>query len=455
MILIRYANRRQSPCILHVWIESDRVGFHRKRCVMRKHVHHAGKVTQVFLKLPTPLRHIGRKTAESEANRVQIKPPIQSSAAKQPVLGVDLVKVMDHAAHMHALEVVEGMLEYTRRHRSRIEHQVLAHQPARIRQAVRELLRFRHQQQARRLCTIRAQEYCLRPLPLLALLLVEVNYSCGAAQRIGLDLAHVAVRADFTAPRPLRYRDHRRQCGRLRAPLAAECLAEATVHATMSAAVVLRKDRQWRWKRVPAQFLRSTLNQHARRLDWQRRQWVRLRSRRIKRARSRQSRHAKFPLGSCVVPLEIRVSNWPVFQTRSRNWTPPGTLHEIDLMKPPIIGGEMNTAAADQPSIPDSWLRLRTVVLRLAKRVRLLAPVVSERVQVVRPVFVVLEVARLKTRSLLKHDHAKSIRGQLFRQDSACRAGSRDYEIHHICRLVSRRSGHHSPDFLPESNSAS
>src|SRR5713226_6857519 len=111
MILVRYANRRQSPCILHVRIESDRVGFHRKRCVMREHIHHAGKVPQVFLELATPLRHIGRKTAESEANRVQIKPPIQSSSAKQPVLWVDLVKVMDHAAHMHTLEVVERMLE--------------------------------------------------------------------------------------------------------------------------------------------------------------------------------------------------------------------------------------------------------------------------------------------------------------------------------------------------------
>src|SRR5260370_440947 len=126
--------------------------------------------------------------------------------ATRPGIWSYMAKCWIGASTCPALKVVGGGPDPPRRHRSRIEHQVLAHQPARIRQAVRELLRFRHQQQARRLRTIRAQAYCLRPLPLLALLLVEVNYSSCAAQRIRLDLAHVALRSAFASPRRLRHR---------------------------------------------------------------------------------------------------------------------------------------------------------------------------------------------------------------------------------------------------------
>src|SRR5262245_24102272 len=210
----------------------------------------------------------------------------------------------------------------------------------------------------------------------------------------------------------------------------------------MAALIGLRKNCQRRRKSVPAELFRSALHEHARRFNGQGWKRIWLGARWIKRTCARQSRYAQLPFGFCVIRLEIRIGDWPVFQTSSRNGALPRTLHEINLVEPPIVGGEVNTAAADQPAIPDHWLDTSLNVFRIAKCGWLQVRVIGKRIQVERPKFLMIELTRLNTWSLLQYDYTKTIGRQFLGEDAAGGSGTDDYEVHRIRVVVFHAGGH-------------
>ena len=174
------------------------------------------------------------------------------------------------------------------RARRRVEHQVLADQPARVREPCGNMA-FADISSSRGVSApLARQDDGFRFLQPLALVAIEVAHAGRASALVGDDLHDVALGADFAAAGRFGFRNHRRQRRRLRADLAAEAVAEAAVNARRTAAIVLRVDRQRRGERMQAQLARAALEQHAGGLHRQRRHRIRLAARRIERARARQ-----------------------------------------------------------------------------------------------------------------------------------------------------------------------
>ena len=84
-----------------------------------------------------------------------------------------------------------------------------------------------------------------------------------------------------------------------------------------------------------AEFSRALLEEHSARLDWHRRQRVRLRSRRIERTRSGLAGDAQVPLGLGVVRLEVGIGDGPIRESGSGDCAFLARLDEIDLVKAP------------------------------------------------------------------------------------------------------------------------
>ena len=106
-------------------------------------------------------------------------------------------------ARNHTLVLVQGMIE------QRIDGDRVAQSShnappaARIREAVREPRRFRHQQKPRRFRRIRSQHHRLRLLPHFPLLRVEINHTVYKSRIIHRDLTDITLHPYLAASRLL------------------------------------------------------------------------------------------------------------------------------------------------------------------------------------------------------------------------------------------------------------
>src|SRR5881396_2502876 len=90
-----------------------------------------------FLKACTPARHIGRQTAEREADGIELQAGIDSTAPVETALRIGVIEILDHAGHAHALEFVKRVFEGSEREAAEIHHKELADQSAGICQPLR------------------------------------------------------------------------------------------------------------------------------------------------------------------------------------------------------------------------------------------------------------------------------------------------------------------------------
>ena len=184
--------------------------------------------------------------------RLRIDSSVDAAAAVEAALRVGVVEIMHDARHLHALVLVELMLEHRVRRRALVEHEVLAHHPAGVRQPLGKAVAGGIEQQTHRLRAVRGQDHRPRFLEMLAFVAVEIMHAGGAAARIGIHVVNIALRPHLAAPRRLGFRNHGVQRGRLRPRLAAEAHAEAAVHARRAAAKRLRRDGHGRRERSAA-----------------------------------------------------------------------------------------------------------------------------------------------------------------------------------------------------------
>src|SRR6185295_13335662 len=94
-------------------------------------------------------------------------------------------------------------------------------------------------------------------------------------------------------------------------------------------------------------------------------------ARRIERARAGEPRHSDLPLDPTVIRLEVGVTDRPIGEPGSLDWSLPASLDEIDFVEAPVIRGEVHRAAADQTTILDHGSRHGCLRLRGAEGVGL------------------------------------------------------------------------------------
>ena len=118
-----------------------------------------------------------------------------------------------------------------------VEHEVLADEPARVRETLRKLRARGHQEQARRLRAVGAHDDGPRSLKALAPIAIEIRDAGRASLLVGVDARDVAVGPHFAAAGRLRFRNDGRQRRRLRRHLAREAVTEAAMDARRPAAI--------------------------------------------------------------------------------------------------------------------------------------------------------------------------------------------------------------------------
>src|SRR5216683_2225458 len=126
-------------------------------------------------------------------------------------------------------------------------------------------------------------------------------------------------------------------------------------------------DPHWSRKRMPAELARSAFHQDARRFDGQRRQRIGFRSRRIKRTCTCLARDAEFPLRFRVVGFEVVVSDGPILKIGTGNRPFSRPLYKVEFVESPVVGGEMNAAAANDAAIRENRLECRCLAFRFPK----------------------------------------------------------------------------------------
>ena len=124
-----------------------------------------------------------------------------------------------------------------------IDHQVLSHQPAGIREPLGESSGAGKKQQARRLRAVGAHNHRAGFLEMLPAPVIKIGDTRGAAMAIGLHPESVTLRADFAAAGLLRHGNDARQRAGLRSHLAAETQAAPAMDAPRPAPVRLGKNR--------------------------------------------------------------------------------------------------------------------------------------------------------------------------------------------------------------------
>ena len=144
---------------------------------------------------------------------------IEASAAVVAALRIRIVEVVQDARDLHALVFVQLVLEDAERPAAVVEHQVLADEPARIRQTVRKARVRGHQQQPRRLGAVGAHDDRTGALKTFAPIAIEVRHAGRAALVVGFDPDDVAVGPHFAPARRFRFRNDGRQRRRLCAAL--------------------------------------------------------------------------------------------------------------------------------------------------------------------------------------------------------------------------------------------
>ena len=170
---------------------------------------------------------------------------------------------------------------------------------------------------------------------------------------------------------------------------------------------------------MPPQLAGSAFEDDAAGFHRQRRHGVGLRSRRIKRARARQTGNADFPFDFCVIALKVCIRDGPIGQSSAGNRPDFAALDEVNFVEAPVIGGEMDAGPADHPAVDEPALPLRLFLGGFAKGRGLKVRMIRELVSLQDFHFVVGEVRFGQVRPLLQDDHAKAIRGKLFGEDAA------------------------------------
>src|SRR5215469_3286256 len=79
-----------------------------------------------------PSRYIGRQSVQSKADRIEVKAGIDSTSSKESPLWVGVVEILYNSRHTHAFVIVQGVLKGPLTRASEIDHEVFAHQAARI-----------------------------------------------------------------------------------------------------------------------------------------------------------------------------------------------------------------------------------------------------------------------------------------------------------------------------------
>jgi hypothetical protein len=114
------------------------------------------------------------------------------------------------------------------------------------------------------------------------------------------------------------------------------------------------------------------------------------------------------PFDLRVVRLHLGVGHGPIGEVRAGDRALLTALDEIDLVKAPVVRGEVHRAATNQTSILQDALFRRDIVGRCAVGVGLRVPVVRERRHRGDRELVVLEVGCAKVRPLFEHDDTKA-----------------------------------------------
>ena len=438
---------RQPPRVLHLGIERDAVGLERQRRGVTVHVHGARVIIpQDALVSRAPRGRVVRQAPQGEDRRVGEGARVGRPAAVEAPLGVALIEVVQHPRRRHALELVQRALEHAARARVAVEHQVLAHDAARVRQAAREAARRRQEEQPRRLRAVAAQHDGPGALELLLLVLVEVRRAGHPALLVDLDPPHVAVGSHLASPGRFGHRDDGVQCGRLGAELAAEAETVAAVLARRPAVKRLGENGEGRGLRVQAQGARAALEQDARRFHRERRQGIGARARRVERPGL--AGDAQLPLGLGVVGLEVAVGDRPVFEARAGDRAEAAFLDEVDLAEAPVVGGEHDAPAAYEAVVEELYLP-RLCRLGLAPAEREPGRVDLEGALEQRLDLVVLELRRLDAGSLFEHDHREAGGRELLGDDPARRAGANHHEVHRAAGVEAGRRACGSHRYRP------
>src|SRR5437899_3767389 len=182
-------------------------------------------------------------------------------------------------------------------------------------------------------------------------LLIEVDGPHGAASGISFDAMHIRIGTNFAAAGAFRRPDGGSERAGFCANLAAKEKTEATIDAGASSGARLRKNRHWRWERMPAELARGALENHTGRLHRQWRHGIGLRTRRIERAGAGQARDTDFPFDFRVVRLEVRVGDRPIREAGAGNRANLASLNEIDFVEAPEIRGEVHAGSANTPPV--------------------------------------------------------------------------------------------------------
>src|SRR6056297_2524374 len=165
-----------------------------------------------------------------------------------------------------------------------------------------------------------------------------------AAGFVGFDTRSRAHGPDFTATGCQRLGNHRGHRRRLGRDFTAEAPAESAVHAGRSTVVDLGEDGDRGGVGLVAKLFARPFEQHARGLYRHRRAWVAPGAGWV--GRPLNTRDADFPIDLGVIGLEVLIGNGPVVETGAGNGAEQASLLEIDFAETPVVGGEMNAAAA-------------------------------------------------------------------------------------------------------------
>ena len=189
---------------------------------------------------------------------------------------------------------------------------------------------------------------------------------------------------------------------------------------------------------MQAQLAGGVFEDHAGRLHRQGRQRIRLGTPRFERVRAGQAGDAQLLFGLGVVRLEIRVRDGPIVQTGAGHAAPLALLLEIRFPQAPVVGGEVDRAAAHLPSVLDDALGWYggLFCVRLPVCVRLAFQVIGHGREHGVLDFVVLEILFAQVGTLLQNHYAEARSGKFLGHDAARPARADDQEIDFFGRLV-------------------
>src|SRR5436305_6959513 len=129
---------------------------------------------------------------------------------------------------------------------------------------------------------------------------------------------------------------------------------------------------------------------------------------RLEWARSGEPGNAEFLLGLCIEGLELPVLEGPVSEAGAADRSPAALLDKIDLVKAPVVRGEVNSPAAYHPTVNQGRFYPRFFAFSDAEGIWLALGIIHERSEERVFYFVVMKIAFTLVRSLFKYDHLEA-----------------------------------------------